>query len=76
MSEPIVQLWDYLSAMDIAIISVVVTPFCGAVLAIMWKLWVASTNCLPTIQRNTDQTNKLLTELVGYFKAKAEDGKL
>lgn len=36
----------------------------------------AATNCLPTIQKNTEQTNALLVELNGYFKAKAEDGKL
>jgi hypothetical protein len=36
----------------------------------------AATNCLPTIQRNTEKTNDLLTELNGYFRAKAEDGKL
>lgn len=38
--------------------------------------WRGLTNCLPTIQRNTEETNKLLRELNGYFKAKAEDGKL
>jgi hypothetical protein len=36
----------------------------------------AATNCLPTIQKNTERTNTLLVELCGYFKAKAEDGKL
>jgi hypothetical protein len=36
----------------------------------------AATNCLPTIQKNTERTNALLVELNGYFKAKAEDGKL
>ncbi len=42
----------------------------------------AATNCLPTIQKNTQLTNELLVEikeshaeLVGYLKAKAEDGK-
>lgn len=38
--------------------------------------WKSYTNCLPHIQENTELTNRLLTELVGYFKAKAEDGKL
>jgi hypothetical protein len=38
----------------------------------------AFTNCLPTIQKNTEQTNKILTEYVAYMKgrhdAKVEDG--
>lgn len=71
-TEPILQLWDYLSGLDIFILSLVVTPLVG----IAWRLWVVSTNCVPTIQKNTEQTNALLTELVGYFRAKAEDGKL
>lgn len=36
----------------------------------------AATNCLPTIQKNTERTNELLVELNGYFKAKAEDGRI
>lgn len=36
----------------------------------------AYTNCMPTIQKNTERTNELLTEMNGYFKAKSEDGKL
>lgn len=40
----------------------------------------AFTNCLPTIQIEVKETNKILTEYVAYMKgrhdAKAEDGKL
>jgi hypothetical protein len=36
----------------------------------------AFTNCLPTIQKNTEETNRLLVEMSGYFKAKAEDKKI
>ena len=58
----------------------ILTGLGSAALSAAWVfgklIWRMGTNCVPTIQREVQQTNKLLTELVGYFKAKAEDGKL
>lgn len=33
-------------------------------------------NCIPTIQNNTGETNRILLRMEGYIQAKAEDGKL
>jgi hypothetical protein len=54
------------------IVSIVLTG-AGTLAKLAWK---AFTNCLPHIQQNTERTNELLTEMVGYLKAKVEDRKL
>lgn len=49
------------------------TSYLGYMSTLAYK---AFTNCIPTIQKNGEETNKILLRLEGYFKAKAEDGKL
>jgi hypothetical protein len=44
----------------------------------LWELYQhadhAFTNCLPTIQKNTEKTNEILTEYISYMKG-VEEGK-
>ncbi|MGH9637878.1 MAG: hypothetical protein ACRD72_23830 [Candidatus Angelobacter sp.] len=70
------QLTINLTAMDKAILAAAGSAILTGVAVFAKLSWVALTNCIPTIQREVQETNKLLTEMLGYFKAKAEDGKL
>lgn len=65
-----------LTAFDKWILGGLGTSVLSCALFFLKLSWKAFTNCLPHIQSNTEETNQILKEMVGYFRAKAEDGKL
>lgn len=78
-AEPLVQLWNYLSAFDKWLLATIGSGFsaCGGYLyKLVREAHHANTNCLPTIQKNTGETRDAIIELNSYLKAKVEDGKL
>lgn len=65
-----------LTGLDKWVLGVAGTFVGGCVTSMVVMVHKMYANCLPTIQDNTSKTNVILLRMEGYFKAKAEDGRI